>query len=73
MKKLTVDLDDVEVKVIRFYDKDPYDGFTDIPGREVVDIKSELDEIEAIREAKPIAFMKQPGGSYLLIVKKKGT
>jgi hypothetical protein len=72
MKKIVYDLADVDVKLIKFYSSDPYEGFTDIPGREVKDVVSEVDEIEAIERRNPIVFIKQQDGSYLLITKKGG-
>ena len=72
MKKIVYDLADVDVKLIKFYSSDPYEGFTDIPGREVKDVVSEIDEIEAIERRNPIVFIKQKDGSYLLITKKGG-
>ena len=71
MKKIVFDLSDVDVKLIRFYDNDPYEGFTDVPGREVTTVLSEIDEVEKITRTMPIAFVKQLNGSYLLITKKK--
>jgi hypothetical protein len=70
MKKIVYDLTEVDVKMIRFSSTDQYEGFTDVPGREVTTVVSELTEIEAIEQTKPIVFIKQRDGSYLLITKK---
>jgi len=70
MKKIVYSLTDVDVKLIKFYSVDPYEGFTDVPGRDVEDVVSEVNEIEAIERKNPIAFIKQQNGSYLLITKK---
>ena len=67
---IVYDLAGVDVKLIKFYSKDPYEGFTDLPGREVRDVLSELTEIDAMERRNPIAFIKQQDGSYLLITKK---
>ena len=56
MKKIVFDLSDVDVELIRFYDIDPYEGFTDVPGREVTTV---LSEVEKITRTMPIAFVKQ--------------
>jgi hypothetical protein len=71
MKMIVYDVTDVDVKLIKFYSTDPYEGFTDVPGREVRDVASELMEIEAIERRNPIAFIKQQNGSYLLLTKKE--
>ena len=71
MKKIVFDLTDVDVKLIRFSESDPYEGFTDVPGREVTTVLSEVDEIEKMTKRMPVAFVKQSNGSYLLITKKK--
>ena len=61
---------DVDVKLIKFYSLDPYEGFTDVPGRVVENVTSEISEIEAIQRTNPIVFVKQNDGSYVLITKK---
>jgi hypothetical protein len=71
MKKIVFELSDVDVKLIRFSDNDPYEEFTNVPGREVIKVLSEFDEVEKIAATMPIAFVKQSNGSYLLITKKK--
>ena len=71
MKKIVFDLSDVDVKLIRFCDTDAYEGFTEVPGRDVTTVVSEVDEVEKIAGTMPIAFVKQSNGSYLLITKKK--
>lgn len=73
MKKLTVEITDVEVKLLKFFRKDAYESFDDIEGRTVEDVLSELDEVQAIQDKKPIAFFKKPDGSYILITKKEGS
>jgi len=70
MKKIVYDLTEVDVKLIRFCSSDPYEGFTDLPGREVITVASELTEIESIEQTRPIVFIKQRDGSYVLITKK---
>jgi hypothetical protein len=73
MKKLTVEIKDVDVKLIRFFNTDPYQGFEDIPERTVTDVDSEVAEITALQALKPIGLFKQNGGSYILITKKPNT
>ena len=70
MKKVVYSLTDVDVKLIKFCSSDPYDDFTDIPGRTVENVVSELDELAAIESMFPIVFFKQADGSYVLITKK---
>ena len=71
MKKVVYSITDVDVKLIKFYSSDPYEEFTDIPGRMVESVASELGEVDAIQRTNPIAFIKQNDGSYLLITKKE--
>jgi hypothetical protein len=73
MKKIVYSLKDVEVKLIKFYSSDPYEGFSDLPGRVVENVASEFSEIESIERSNPIAFIKQHDGSYWLITKKSET
>lgn len=70
MKKVIYSITDVDVKLIKFYSSDPYEEFSDVPGRVVENVVSELNEIDAIQRTNPIAFLKQNDGSYLLITKK---
>ena len=70
MKKVVYTITDVEVKMIKFYSSDPYEEFSDVPGRVAESVTSEISEVEAIQRTNPIAFIKQYDGSYLLITKK---
>ena len=70
MKKIVYSLVDVEVKLIKFYASDPYEGFADVPGRVVENVVSEINEIEKIERSNPVAFIKHFDGSYWLITKK---
>ena len=70
MKKIVYSLKDVDVKLIKFYSSDPYEGFSELPGRTVENVVSELSEIDKIERSNPIAFIKHHDGSYWLITKK---
>jgi len=69
MKKVVYSIPDVDVKLIKFYAADPYQEFSDVPGRVVENVVSELNEIDAIQRTNPIAFIKQNDGSYLLVTR----
>lgn len=71
MKKISIQLTDVEVRLIKFVKKDAYEDFGPLEGREVSDIKSEIDEINAMQAQKPVAFFKQNDGSYIYITMPK--
>ncbi|MEO5979896.1 MAG: hypothetical protein ABIQ21_22215 [Chryseolinea sp.] len=70
MKKITLTVQDVEVKIIKFVSRDVYEDFGDLDGRNVENVASEIDEIDKLRVKKPIAFFKQNDGSYLLVTQK---
>lgn len=70
MKKITLELPDVDVKLIRFVSHDDYESFSGIDGRKVESVESELDEIEKIRRQKPVAFARQSDGTYLVVTQR---
>lgn len=71
MKKISIQLTDVDVRLVKFVKKDLYEDFGPLEGREVSDIKSEIDEINAMQAQKPLAFFKQNDGSYIFITMHK--
>lgn len=70
MKKITIELPDVDVHVIKFVDRDAYESFSGLEGRVVENVNSEFEEIEKIRKSKPVAFVKQSDNTYLIVTKK---
>lgn len=59
------------MRLVKFVKKDLYEDFGPLEGREVSDIKSEIDEINAMQAQKPLAFFKQNDGSYIFITMHK--
>ena len=71
MKKISIQLTDVNVELIKFVKKDAYEDFGLLEGRTVENIDSEIEEVHKLQAQKPIAFFKQNDGSYILISNHK--
>ena len=71
MKKISITLTDVEVQLIRFVQKDAYEGFDVLENRTTEDVQSEIDEIQKIQAKVPIALFKDKDGAYILITTKQ--
>ena len=71
MKKISITLPDVEVKLIKFVSKDAYEDFDCLDHRSTEIVDSEFAEISKLQSQIPIALFRQKDGSWILIEKKE--
>lgn len=71
MKKISITLPDVEVKLIRFVSRDAYEDFDFLDNRTTENVESEFAEINKLQSQIPIALFRQKDGSWILIEKKE--
>ena len=71
MKKISINLTDVDVQLIKFVSKDEYEDFDFLENRATENVASEVEEISKLKAKAPIALCKQNDGSYILITQKQ--